>query len=306
MLSPRPYSGSQDLRLAQTLVQTRWHELGVRAGWHIGDLAWWIAHDQKLFEHASERICLWLEDGSGETLASSWIDGHGVLDVQVLPSIDEAGMMPAALRWYEERVARVVPPDRFRGRPGAYAMDGDHKLASVLGDNGYAPAADGGGPVLSRLLTDGGPESRELPSGYEVRPVRMDAELATRVEVHRAAFHPSQLTTEAYRRVVSTWPYRSDLDWVAVGPDDGFVAFCLCWFDEINRVVTLEPVGCHPDHRGRGIAGAVSSAALRHAANLGALAATVCSDPADGPAWALYTSLGFHPSVERLLFEKAL
>jgi ribosomal protein S18 acetylase RimI-like enzyme len=301
----RPYAGPDDLRLTQDLVRERWRRLGTGAGWHVGDFAWWAAHDQRLVDHAAEGIHLWLDD-SGEALASAWIDGHGTLDLEVLPSVDQGVLLPEALGWYRERVERLVPGERLKGRASVYAMEGDQYRIDLLVEAGYRPAGRGRDLVLSRPLADGGPPPVGLPPGFRVRPVRPDVELAARADVHRAAFHPSALTEAAYRRVVTTWPYRADLDWVAVAPGGELAAFCLCWLDQANRAVTLEPVGCRPEHRRDGLAGAVCAAAVRQAAGLGALTATVCGDPADAPAWALYHSLGFRPSVERIRFELPL
>ena len=72
-------------------------------------------------------------------------------------------------------------------------------------------------------------------------------------------------------------PYRTDLDWVAVDEDDGrMVASTLVWLDVATGVALVEPVGCLPEHRGRGLAGMTSLAALAAAARAGATTALVC------------------------------
>jgi ribosomal protein S18 acetylase RimI-like enzyme len=301
----RPYAGPADLRLTQDLVLERWRRLGASAGWHIGDFAWWIAHDRRLLDAAADRVHLWLDDGQDRALASAWIDGHGTLDLEVLPSVDQADPLAEALRWHQERVARLIPAERHMGLASVYAMDGDPRRIELLGEAGFTRGGDGRDLVLSRSLADGGPQTAALPVGWQVRPFRPEAELDGMVDLHRAAFG-SSLTADAYRRVVATWPYRADLDWVAVAPDGELAAFCLCWLDQANRAVTLEPVGCRPEHQRRGVARATCSAAIRHAAGLGATVATVCGDPETVPAWGLYDSLGFRPAVERLRFERPL
>ena len=40
------------------------------------------------------------------------------------------------------------------------------------------------------------------------------------------------------------------------------VASACVWLDADTGVALVEPVGCVPEHRGRGLAGAVSAAAL--------------------------------------------
>jgi GNAT superfamily N-acetyltransferase len=106
--------------------------------------------------------------------------------------------------------------------------------------------------------------------GYSFRAVRR-GEAEARAACHRASWSAtSKVTTGAYERLMATPPYRAALDWVAVavsGDDDGeMVASCCVWLDESSGVALVEPVGCRPDHRRRGLASAVSLAAL-HAAH---------------------------------------
>jgi hypothetical protein len=42
---------------------------------------------------------------------------------------------------------------------------------------------------------------------------------------------------------MNSYPYDFSLDWVIKSPNDEFVAFCLIWFDEMNKAGLLEPVG---------------------------------------------------------------
>ncbi len=95
-------------------------------------------------------------------------------------------------------------------------------------------------------------------------------------------------------------PYRTDLDWVAVDEDDGrMVASTLVWLDVATGVALVEPVGCLPEHRGRGLAGMTSLAALAAAARAGATTALVCPRGDDDhplPA-RVYRRLGFEPGA---------
>ena len=79
----------------------------------------------------------------------------------------------------------------------------------------------------------------------------------------------SKVSGAAYRRLMATPPYRAVLDWVAVTPDDEMVASCCVWLDDAAGVALVEPVGCHPEHRRRGLASAVSLAALHAARDVG-------------------------------------
>ncbi|WP_414636129.1 GNAT family N-acetyltransferase [Amycolatopsis sp.] len=113
---------------------------------------------------------------------------------------------------------------------------------------------------MSRPLTD--LPQPALPAGYRARPIRSEEDLPGRVAVHRAAWHPSRVTTGSYRDVMAAWPCRADLDWVVKTPDGSLVANCLIWLDERNRVGELEPVGTDPRFRRKGLSRAVCLAAL--------------------------------------------
>ena len=106
-------------------------------------------------------------------------------------------------------------------------------------------------------------ESAQLPDGYRLRNVAGDADLERRVDVHRAAFHPSKVTVPAYRHLRTLPPYREELDLVVEAPDGSFAAYALVWLDEENGVGELEPVGTHPAHQRLGLGKAVCLEACR-------------------------------------------
>ena len=105
--------------------------------------------------------------------------------------------------------------------------------------------------------------------GYAFRAVR-PGEHEARAACHRGAWsETSRVSGTAYRRLMATPPYRGALDRVAVTPDDEMVASCCVWLDDASGVALVEPVGCRPEHRGRGLASAVTLAALHAARDLG-------------------------------------
>jgi ribosomal protein S18 acetylase RimI-like enzyme len=128
------------------------------------------------------------------------------------------------------------------------------------------------------------------------------------VAVHQAAFAPSHVDEESYRAITVAWPYRSDLDCVAVAPDGSFVAFCLVWLDERNAVGEMEPVGTHPGHRRRGLGSAVCLEALSRLRDAGATSAIVSArgDDAYPSARALYASIGFREHTRNVKYRTSL
>jgi len=137
--------------------------------------------------------------------------------------------------------------------------------------------------------------------------VRGEQDLAGRVGVHRAAWHPSRVTEASYRNVMAAWPYRSDLDWVIEAPDGRLVANCLIWLDERNGVGELEPVGADPAFRRKGLARAVcldAMHALRAAGAGTAIVYPVRGHPDHPGPVPLYEGLGFRPYARTVTYAK--
>jgi ribosomal protein S18 acetylase RimI-like enzyme len=160
-------------------------------------------------------------------------------------------------------------------------MDGDTELHDVLTGFGFRPLVDQVRHGLHRGVAAHPPV---LAGGYRIRGVEPGEE-AARVAVHRAAWHPASspwhpehrptLGPEAtssfharhYELVRRTWLYDSTFDLVAVAPDGTFAACCLGWFDPATGWAEIEPLGVAPEHRNRGLAGALC---LEIAARVGA------------------------------------
>ncbi len=221
----------------------------------------------------------------------AWAEEPTWLDLCVDPSDPHAtDVAREAVAWFLEH----APDEAAR----TMVLADEQALLRVLAEADFLPE---NGPFLVHHHLD----LARLPAapevvGYRLRAVQ-DGDAAPRAACHRAAWgtreHPSRVTTTSYAAVMATPPYRADLDWVAVAGDGTWVASCLVWFDPLTGVALLEPVGCAPDHRRRGLAAAVSLAALHAARDAGATRALVCprgDRDYPGPL-ALYQSLGFVP-----------
>lgn len=134
---------------------------------------------------------------------------------------------------------------------------------------------------LRRAVIDAPPQ---LDNGYRIRNIEPDED-AARVDVHRAAWQPAQLPwhpdhrpaidpaasssffLEHYDRVRRTWLYDPAFDLVVQGADGSLAACCIAWFDPATGWAEIEPLGVTPEHRNRGLAGALC---LEVAARVGA------------------------------------
>jgi ribosomal protein S18 acetylase RimI-like enzyme len=276
----REYEGEGDLRLRR--------RQGPFVDAHVGDLPW------RMYQHLDKlsevRVRLWLDAGRIRAWAWLWPDGE--LDFQLHP--ESTGLLGDVLDWFES----TAQQDVIR----AWALEAHEETVAALAAASYELDE---GRWYEHMLAplDDQLARPEVPDGYELRTVRGDEDVDARVEMHRAAFSPSRVVPASYRRLMRAWPYRPELDQVAVAPDGSFAAFCLCWLDEDNRVGNLEPVGTHPDHRRLGLARAVCQAGLRSLRAAGAETALVYS-VGGSDATKLYESVGFTARSRHLPFRK--
>lgn len=274
---------NQDLKVLQELTSRLWNPGG---GWHIGELCW--NRFQHLGRESEWRTAWWTVDG--KPVMWGWISLPDELDLQVDPQYGH--LVDEIIDWFEGHIG---------GTPGNVVIrDNEAHIIERLTARGYQQLNEPG-PFMIHLDRDMTqlPEP-QLPDGYRLRPVQSKRDAETRSAAHRAAFSlpgypPSRVSADSYRNLMEQFPYRPELDWIVEDHDGDAVAFCLVWLDEANQAVCLEPVGCHPEHRRRGLARAASLSALHAAAELGATHAHVCArgDDDHPNARSLYQSLGF-------------
>lgn len=266
---------------------------------HPGQLSWnrYHALTPLTRPRPGEAISLWRDD-AGQVVGFGWAEAEDWLELQTDPATPDVAEQ--VVEWFEEW--SDAP------RQSAVLMAGD-PMEPVFAAAGFAPEVDG--PFLEHLVRD----LDELPavpvtSGYRLRHLR-PGEAAARAACHAAAWSDvglSPTTAEAYEAVMPAPLYRLDLDWVAVDAEETLVAGALVWLDPVTGVGLVEPVGTVPRHRGRGLAAAVTLAALHRLREVGgrtALVTTRGDDEHPGPR-RLYRSLGFRPTARTVTWTRSM
>lgn len=294
-LESRPYAGEEDYALMRRLLVETYARTGSPSYCTLGDLDWWrcTSNDPDVMQ----RTQLWFDDG--RLVAFGWPGFTDQIDLIVHP--DSREREPEMAEWAEAAwAARLETPKRFH----LWSNAGDAQRNAWLAARGYRRTDE----FLSFHdldLTAYAPVVR-LPEGYRVRAVRGEEEVAARVDVHRAAFHPSRMTVEKHRAVMHAPTYRPEFDLVVEAPDGTFAAFTIVWFDAENRMGLFEPVGCRPGEQRKGLARAVMNEGLLRLQAAGAHIAHVLSWVDDSAGAMLYKAIGFAPVDRIYKWEKVL
>jgi GNAT superfamily N-acetyltransferase len=260
---------------------------------HPGQLAWSYAYGEPDALGHGPAALLRRDD---DVVAWAWAESEDWLEICVDPIALDAG--DAAVDWFLERAGdRAVR---------TMALDTEEHVIAILDRAGFLPEEEA--PWFTHHLLDLA-ELAEMPGvpGYSFRHVD-PGEADERSACHRAAWSApggtSKVTAAAYERLMRTPPYRRELDWVAVDAAGAMVASATIWLDPLTGVALVEPVGCLPEHRGRGLAGAVSIAGLLAARDLGGRLGLVCPRGDEGYPipQRVYQRIGFAPGPRTVTF----
>ncbi len=284
---------------AAAFVSEMWPESGPGSEMHVGDLAWGTFHR---WPSAIGALRLWT-DAAGQTQVFTMFDGSRVCDLVVRPGRAGLDAATQALDWAEStRAATADGREPVELRVGRRVQSSE--VIDLLHARGYERLPFGV-PAMSRPLAGDDVAPATVPRGYEVRELRTD-DLASRVLAFNAAFPGEELLVDAYQALRACPPYTPRLDVIAASPASEVAAFATLWLDADNGVVQIEPTGCHPDHRRRGLTRAVILQALQWSVELGATSALVRHVSTNAAAHALYESCGFTTACEDTGFIKTL
>ncbi|TQM62446.1 GNAT family N-acetyltransferase [Humibacillus xanthopallidus] len=291
----RDFGGPDDLAAMQSMASRLWTP---RSRFHPGQLTWnrYSRPVDPTSLDDSEAIAVWT-DGD-ETVGFGWAEAPDWLELQVDPARPD--IAEELVEWFEEVSDAEAQ--------SALVMEGD-VAEQALAAAGFEPDRDA--PWFTHHVV----EVEALPDvplveGYRLRHVEPH-EVRERAAVHAAAWSqlgPSTVDATAYGRLMAAWPYRHDLDWVAVDEEGEMVASALVWLDPPTGVGLVEPVGCVPEHRGRGLARSVTLAALHALRSAGGTVAQVTprGDAAYPGPQRLYRSIGFRPTARTVTWTRSL
>jgi GNAT superfamily N-acetyltransferase len=300
------WRGPEDTEAMQRLARRCWPR-----GWHPGGIGWSGATDQ-----LPAKVALAV-DADGGIAGWAGVAG-GSVSLQADPDSQDAA--EGLIKW-----AVAVAP---AGELTVEVFDGDETVRAAVAEAGFVPAPDAD-PVGGMFRAVGsGPGESEVragrPDGYRVRSVRAGEEDA-RVEVHRQAWRPatlpwpgdpppsvtadttSRFTAALYAQVRATWLYDPAFDLVVEAPDGSLAACCIAWWDPVIGCAEIEPVGVVPEHRRRGLAGAMCRQVIEQVRAAGGrqVFINVAPKPAYPAPAQTYLAAGFDFEVRGQLYRRS-
>jgi len=259
---------------------------------HPGDISHHFYAGNQLYDPA-ELSAIW-EDRNG---VAAWIlcaPGFAGFDAQVRPDLRGDTFESEVLEIAESQTAKLMARyDKGSSQIEATACQCDTDRSRLLTRLGWTCHTEALYALNHRRLEEI-PEP-EFPEGYHIRPVRGVQEAGVVAEAHVAVFTGAKWTTETYRRYMESPGYSVDREFVVEADDGTLAAFTVTWHDELNGTGLFEPVGTHPDHRGKGIARAMIYWAMRGMAEAGLSTALVQNKSGNTASRSLYRACGFEP-----------
>jgi ribosomal protein S18 acetylase RimI-like enzyme len=297
----RAFSGQADLLAMAALAR-----VSPADNLHVIDLAWrfssWAFDDP-------DNVGLWV-DGGGQMLAWAVLQApFWTIDYAFHPDADR-DLYPQFLAWADNRARQVLGTPGGRPRWYVNVFSDQTDWIRDLAQAGFASQADVGEDSWSMVLMQRSSETPvanyTLPAGVIIRPLAGESEVSAYVDLQRAVFGTDNMTLGWRSRTLHQAQYVADLDLVAVAPDGGLVAFCICWLDTETDPVSgqVEPLGVHPDWRKSGLGRAILSEDLRRLQSHGASQIYVETDSYRNAALELYESAGFRVIRDILVYRK--
>ncbi|NDJ35189.1 MAG: GNAT family N-acetyltransferase [Chloroflexi bacterium] len=302
-LYDRPFAGEADIEaITQFLLETY-----VLHGWLLNwDPRRWhgqVYHNNNADFAAyrarlPEEVHIW-QTAEGAIRGVVIPERPGSVFVQIHPAARH--IEAAMLAWSEAHLAQV-DADGTRWI-GVWADEPDTHRNDLLGARGYI-RSEAHDTMRRRPMSDPVPDL-PVPQGYRVRSMgRAAADRESYAAMLNAAFGRSFHSAEEYGNFQTSPLYREALDIVVEAPDGSLAATAGFTAHERESFALLEPVCTHPEHQGRGLAGAAIAEGLRRVQALGIGSAFVGAWHANPVSNHLYQKMGFRDGVRQYLWRR--
>ena len=271
-------------RLPHVVATLRsWQDEGAPLQLHPGDLGWFWRFGT---DAVAAAVRTWTQDD--ELVAIGFLDGPDALRMTVAPPAWRSDDVA------QQVVADVVDPRRGVLPDGAGVVEAPNatRVHELLGEHGW-PTGESWTPLR-----------RDLREPVETTDLQVEVVAPGRTAdftaVHRSAWVNDRFTDEVWGTMADGSPFADA--WCLLGRDPAGVpvAGVTVWSAGPGRPGLLEPMGVHPEHRGRGHGRAICLAAAAALRSSGSSSAQVCTPTTLTSAVATYRSAGYLTEPVRL------
>lgn len=255
---------------------------------HIGDWLWQLHLRDDRLPAARDDLRIW-SNAADLILGVCWFRSNAI-EIMVDPAASPKGEIEhEMLTWALSR--QVTDTSGPAPQLVAEAFEQDERKIAILMDLGFQVTKEGRYDLRQAVRSKRFDVT--APPGAVVRAVDIERDMEDRVAIHREVWDPSRFTATSYSAVRAAPGFLPDLDLVAVAPDGTIAAYCICWYDPVNRIGEFEPVGARERFRRQGYSLALMHEGLRRLQDLGAQEVIVLSSATNAASHGLYSRSGF-------------
>lgn len=235
------------------------------------------------------RIWEYEDDKGASIVALTILESSGLFWINIHP--DHEDLIRMILPALEEQRKQLSKNHEEELKMGSPVPVGFKTRIDYLREFGYE---DGGLCEHNRIRDiDLPPPDFQPPEGYIVRQVKLPEDFEPYSYVVNTVFSHCGMTEKLAMLYTEAEFYNDELDLVVEAPDGSFAAFVTVRIDPKTRMAELEPVGTHPDHRGRGLGKAVCAEGIRRVQKYNPSCIVILGAASTEGATKLYDSLGF-------------
>ncbi len=282
-MSPQLVIPAPDQLAEYHQVLADWQSDATGVQLHPGDLGW-LHRSGAQATAAALRI--WLD--AGTVVALGMVDGPGLVRLTVAPDHYTDPDLATQL------VSDLADPEGSQVGTGPLTVEAPQGSAVRQAALSSGWQLDEAWAPLQRDLTDPVPDS-----GLQIEQITTPARAAAWSELSFAAFGNQGSPDPQRWAQLNSGPHFERARFLTAHDQTGAeVAMCAVWSAGPGRPGLLEPLGTHPDHRGRGYGRGMCLAAAAALRSLGASSMLVNTPAANTGAVATYRSAGFVPGPE--------
>jgi mycothiol synthase len=170
-------------------------------------------------------IHLWLRSDD-TVLGYAYLNPSNYLFFETIDVPQRAVLEAEMIRWGEAQLQRTIQAMHQPLALATTCAETNHKRITILTTHGFVLQPDGA-IDMRRSLHLPLPHPI-LTSGFTIRALAGEHEVADLVALHQAAFQTQYLTVEDRHAMMQAPGYELNRDLVVIAPDGSLVAYCTC------------------------------------------------------------------------------